>query len=463
MLKICITGHRDLLDAKTVEDDMAVTLDYFKKMDNELIVFTALAAGADTIFAEQALKKNIPINIVLPFEEKDYKKDFTHDELKVLDSFIKKSQFEVYTKLKTGNTEERNTAYLETGKMLVDKADIVLAVWNGKEAAGVGGTGDIVEYAKQKGKQLHIIKAARLKDVKDPQQSLFHELDKRAKHYKNKRFQVAWATGIITGLLAVFSFGIGTSFPELKEHRFWLSFAEVTCFGISFISFVLYAKRWKQIFLTARRGAEYMRTILWYKHAGIPVPRLDAVDYKPGKNILDIETTILLELLEINNLDNAKRASWCLAEQQINYHQEVRVNRFSKKNKEIEVIFSIIKVMFVVTIIANLLLEGFEGKLHLNKNIPHFENLLDALRFTALILPPVYAALEGVKYFGEWKRNIAISKKTITELKTIQDQILGCNNSIEFLIIAKRLRDILELENSDWAIRYEEKEVGSKL
>jgi hypothetical protein len=44
--------------------------------------------------------------------------------------------------------EPSEDAYLAAGKYVVDRADILVTLWNGKPAAGKGGTGDIVEYAR---------------------------------------------------------------------------------------------------------------------------------------------------------------------------------------------------------------------------------------------------------------------------------------------------------------------------
>lgn len=45
-------------------------------------------------------------------------------------------------------------SYFEAGKRVIDLSDILIAVWNGKKAAGLGGTGDAVEYAKSKQKKV---------------------------------------------------------------------------------------------------------------------------------------------------------------------------------------------------------------------------------------------------------------------------------------------------------------------
>lgn len=45
-------------------------------------------------------------------------------------------------------------SYLAAGQKVVELSNVMIAVWNGKPAAGLGGTADIVDYARQKNKQI---------------------------------------------------------------------------------------------------------------------------------------------------------------------------------------------------------------------------------------------------------------------------------------------------------------------
>ena len=50
--------------------------------------------------------------------------------------------------------QSKQESYLEASKKVVDAADLLLAVWDGKPAKGLGGTADIVRYARQELKQV---------------------------------------------------------------------------------------------------------------------------------------------------------------------------------------------------------------------------------------------------------------------------------------------------------------------
>lgn len=47
-------------------------------------------------------------------------------------------------------------------RYMVDKSDLVIAVWNGKES---GGTWNTIQYAKSKGKKIHFILLNQLIDI----------------------------------------------------------------------------------------------------------------------------------------------------------------------------------------------------------------------------------------------------------------------------------------------------------
>ncbi|MCA1708813.1 MAG: hypothetical protein LC808_38260, partial [Actinobacteria bacterium] len=42
-------------------------------------------------------------------------------------------------------------AFFAAGRRVVDLSDVVVAVWDGMEAKGKGGTGDVVTYARDNG------------------------------------------------------------------------------------------------------------------------------------------------------------------------------------------------------------------------------------------------------------------------------------------------------------------------
>ena len=150
MLKIGITGHRNFLNQTDVKTEIGLGIHYFLQEDATLVGITALASGADTIFAHEIIEAGGSLSIILPFDEQEYKKDFEHKESrKEFETLLNRNRSNIIVNNAAlpQNKEERNKAYLDVGKRIVDEADILLAVWDGEPPEGVGGTGDIVSYS----------------------------------------------------------------------------------------------------------------------------------------------------------------------------------------------------------------------------------------------------------------------------------------------------------------------------
>jgi hypothetical protein len=110
-------------------------------------VMSALAAGGDQLFAETALGLGVPLEVIIPCD--GYESTFDEPgEVKRYEELLGKAA--VVTRL--GFPSPSEDAYLATGKQIVDQSGLVVALWNGKPAAGKGGTGDIVAYARERGR-----------------------------------------------------------------------------------------------------------------------------------------------------------------------------------------------------------------------------------------------------------------------------------------------------------------------
>lgn len=175
-IKLGVTGHRRLRYPDYI----------YKKLESELErlsikyrfdeIISPLADGSDRFVAKYIMKKyKANLSAILPFQEKIYMKTFldNEDERKwsqnEFNGLLKKAlnvetiagaeeiKYDDSNEEKTRKQKERNICYLNVGKEVVDQCDILIALWDGKEANGDGGTGDIVDYAKKKRKAiLHI-------------------------------------------------------------------------------------------------------------------------------------------------------------------------------------------------------------------------------------------------------------------------------------------------------------------
>jgi hypothetical protein len=145
-MKVGITGHQERKGIQWlwVKDTIYAALYKLGNVDKAL---SSLAAGSDQVFAEAALSLGIPVVAVIPLE--GYEQFFKGSSLVTYRRLLSQSE---PVHLKWSGDPER--AFFEAGKRVVDESDLMFAVWDGEQAKGLGGTGDIVEYARQEGKPL---------------------------------------------------------------------------------------------------------------------------------------------------------------------------------------------------------------------------------------------------------------------------------------------------------------------
>jgi hypothetical protein len=55
------------------------------------------------------------------------------------------------------HAEPTEEAFFEAGCEVVRRSDLLLAVWDGEPAAGLGGTADVVAYARKLGREVAVI------------------------------------------------------------------------------------------------------------------------------------------------------------------------------------------------------------------------------------------------------------------------------------------------------------------
>lgn len=169
MIRIGVTGHRILKNQEKIE---AGIRDAISKLDasfhdTEWEIISALAEGADCLFVEKALiQLKAHLLAVLPLPVSEYLHEFHNPS--------SRSIFEVLLStashtVQIGQMPSREEAYLEAGRYIVEHSDVLIAIWDGKKAQGIGGTGDIVELARQRSLPLAWIQAGnRRHGTKEP-------------------------------------------------------------------------------------------------------------------------------------------------------------------------------------------------------------------------------------------------------------------------------------------------------
>jgi hypothetical protein len=178
-LRLGVTGHRKLpvadmtlldetigkiLDAigatmNTVADDPA-SHGFYQQAKPVLRVISPLATGADRVIARQAVARQWLLSTPLPFAQQEYEKDFP-DSVDEFRSLLARAKAIGEVVELDGRREAEGAAYAEAGHFVLRHCDVLIAVWDGLEAAGEGGTGEIVATAMRLGLPvIHIHSAA---------------------------------------------------------------------------------------------------------------------------------------------------------------------------------------------------------------------------------------------------------------------------------------------------------------
>ncbi|MBC7886706.1 MAG: hypothetical protein H7Z13_02375 [Ferruginibacter sp.] len=145
MIKIGIVGHRFFKDpgsAAYVANECDNLLTLFSSYDPELVVVSAIAAGADSIFAQAALDRHFRLEIVRPFD--NYVSDFITKPAKSNYELLRSA---ASSETVLNYTNRSATAYATAMQWVARSSDILVAAWDGLPARGMGGTADAVDYA----------------------------------------------------------------------------------------------------------------------------------------------------------------------------------------------------------------------------------------------------------------------------------------------------------------------------
>jgi hypothetical protein len=150
---IGVTGHRKFDNQVALTGAIKSSLDIIREMaplspgtPGSLVILSPLAEGADRLVVHEALR--IPgtvLEVALPMERVDYMRDFETDESKREFEELLMQAISIKTLPATGS---RVHAYEQVGRYVVDRCDVLIAIWDGKPSTGRGGTQEIVQYAR---------------------------------------------------------------------------------------------------------------------------------------------------------------------------------------------------------------------------------------------------------------------------------------------------------------------------
>lgn len=161
-ITIGVTGHRLIAaaDLPAVEKAVGSILDTLKAKapQTPLLLLSGLAEGADRLVARIAMEKHgAELCAVLPMSVEDYRLDFATPESKAeFDRLLASAQLVVTpdsrgTKVDRLSSAERKAGYAGAGEWIALNSHLLIALWDGEDARGKGGTAEIVA-AKLRGR-----------------------------------------------------------------------------------------------------------------------------------------------------------------------------------------------------------------------------------------------------------------------------------------------------------------------
>jgi hypothetical protein len=144
-----ITGHRRLWKDVRVQAliDAAIQEIQICAEGKPLVGFSALAEGADRWVVQRLITfPNASFTAVLPMPAELYRADFSNSQSQDEFKWLMHLANEV---VELPAWPDRKISYLEASRFILGKVNVLIAVWDGHPARGIGGTGQVVAEARQ--------------------------------------------------------------------------------------------------------------------------------------------------------------------------------------------------------------------------------------------------------------------------------------------------------------------------
>jgi hypothetical protein len=152
--RVGVTGHRwnglREADVSRLEQQVENVLLMIQQtvQRTPLHFISPVAEGSDRIVAKAALRLGYKLHCILPFAKTLYEEDFESDESKEeFHRLLEKAESVLELPKHPTSNETRDAAYTAAGRTVTAESDLLLAIWDGQEARGEGGTGQMVKEA----------------------------------------------------------------------------------------------------------------------------------------------------------------------------------------------------------------------------------------------------------------------------------------------------------------------------
>jgi hypothetical protein len=513
-LRIGITGHRELKDKSAIAISVREIL---KQLDswfgNKLVhtphtysVISPLAEGSDRLVAREVLAWNTSnvterpwLEAVLPLPEEEYIQDFTEQRSKeeFRELFNRKVSLKVFP-----STASREMAYEEAGHYVVDNCDILIAVWDGQEAKGRGGTAEIVEYAKKIGRHIfwinsesggleeiepkgngrHYIES--LKNLEEfngerlAEEETIKAIEEMHSSLKNKAEDSKISTDFLRQVKTYFlPWFVRADLLALRYQKFnnlagsaiyWLSALAVIMVAIYILFFPNYHKlilaevvlifmifvllglshwcRWLGKWIDYRFLAERLRAGIFLRAVGMELDRPKVPPYLSFSQRADdwimVAFSWIWNLVDFKPIEFSSGLKNFLKVAWIEDQAYWYKTTYTRLNNRHEKYSYLGYGLFFLTLIV--------GLLHY---LLHFGQFLHPLfTFFAIALPAIGAALHGIQAQRDYHRHAERYRGMVQHLEAISNQIMRTADVKALVDLLNHANEIMLREQQDWRV-----------
>jgi hypothetical protein len=504
---IGVTGHRNLENQPALNKAIRSAIQSITQMlppmhgtSVGLCVLSPLAEGADRLLVKEILK--IPestLEVVLPLEKDDYMQDFETSESR---EEFEKLLSQASSIRALSPKAERTEAYQQVGRHVVDQCDVLIALWDGKPAAGQGGTEEIVRYARETDCPLIWIRTDEPAQVtlelgRGLSPKPFHDLDeynservddtefekqlqKQLDFFLGKAKQAGLASTMLQATLEyTLRHYVRADILALRyQHLYYRAESFVYALALTAVAIAAFQniflpqmpmiliaevalmlavlaivaisrwRRWHNKWLDYRFLAERFRSALFMALANIDVttlrpPRHLSLAYSPKDWMVPAFISVWSRRTHLE-LDTSifpdLKCFICEAwiEDQIKYHESTRKRHYVRHHRMAVSSY----VLFGLTICAVLLYIADIG--------PHLFEVFFA--FMATMLPAIGASITAIRTHRDYLRNSMRSAEMVRHLKELKGRMMLCRDYNSFLGSLKEAEETMLHENEDWRV-----------
>lgn len=518
---IGVTGHRDnvLTDylkrsiRRALTEEIQKVIPKNKKIvtRHSYKIITPLADGADRIVAIEAMELlNAEMEVILPFRKEEYKETFFHD--------VSREEFEqlllkakrIETLIKVPLTvkfpgkelsECRQIAYKNVGNAVIDNCDILIALWDGVTTNKVGGTADIVNTARAKGKTIIIISSetphrisiekgnnlirdkyywialfnnyritdedkisyenniakdlfvkvnnvlnqTNIKLVKENLLPFYVRASVIAKKYQSL-FKSTGISVFVLSPLAVAAVALSILFLHYSSLFFLIELVLLS----TIISLIIFADRYKAHakWIKNRFLAERIRCAIFFIICGFKPKQVSTSTYYKKDWTFEIYEEIIKSIDVVPGYDHGHypdlleyiNVNWI--KKQISFHQKVS-ERSRKNNKILETCGWLVFISALIAAAIHL----FVGYTGIEFKHPWIS---DYIIFAAITLPALGASLEAIRNHREYARTADRSEKMVKALNELLKESESVKSLNELENYLSKIENVMLSENQDW-------------